>query len=220
MANLINLAIGIIGGCALYFFTPLNVLGVWGGAISFLLSYPWTFGDNIYSLWGGKNPRGSVYSLCPVYIDAIDNAIGIAGIGYLKGGHDAVQFVGIAYLKGGHDAVQFVGIAYLNGGNDAMQVVGIAYLKGGHYAVQFVGIAYLNGGNDVGQIVGIAYLNGGNDAVQFVGIAYLNGGNDAVQVVGISAQLARKGEAVLGFGIPLYQKGATFTGVSWEKACH
>jgi hypothetical protein len=191
MANIINLAIALVAAgifSAVMWGFKREELRPWMIVAMFLASYPWHWGDNIISLWGGKNPQGSVYSLCSVYTDAERDAWAILGIGYLNGGRDAVQIIGISYLNGGRDAVQIIGISYLDGGRDAF------------------------------QFFGISYLDGGRDAKQGIGIGYLNGGRDAVQLVGIGAQIADKGKAVLGFGIPLYQKGGTWAGVSWKRA--
>jgi hypothetical protein len=221
MANLINLAIALVTAgifSAVMWGFKREELRPWMIVVAFFVSYPWHFGDDIYSLWGGKNPQGSVYSLYSVYTDAERDAWAILGIGYLNGGRDAVQGTGIGYLNGGRDAAQLFGISYLNGGRDAVQIIGISYLNGGRDAVQIIGISYLDGGHNAVQPIGIGYLNGGRDAVQLFGIGYLNGGRDAVQLVGIGAQIADKGKAVLGFGIPLYQKGGTWAGVSWKRA--
>ncbi len=193
-ANFINLALAVFG-------TIITLLGIYANQKNdfpkagiiifiFLLSYPYKIGDNIYSVWGGRNDEGSVYSLSPLYADAKDDAVAFTGLGHLTGGRDAIQLLGIGgYIKGGHDAFQGFGIGYVNGGHDAAQVLGIGY------------------------------QNGGRDAIQILGIGYQNGGRNAKQLMGMGVQIAKEGAAALGFGIPLYQKGATFTGVSWEKAC-
>ncbi len=155
MTNLINLSMGIIGGCVLYFFTPLNTLGFEGGVFSFLLSYPWRFGKTILSLWGGVNPEGSVYSLCSVYSDA---------------------------------------------GGEASAIFSLHQI-----------------GYNTSHIFGIGLQFARNNAEGILGIAIQFAGDNAEQVLGIALWQNAGRKAVLGFGIPLYQKGEEYAGVSWKE---
>lgn len=107
--NLTNLSIALIATLVAYL-SDLEVGQIFG---IFLISYPWKFGKNIWSLFGGKNNEGSVSSLFGIYQDAKNDAYQIVSINiFQKAGNDAVQFFGISlFQKAGNDAVQTFGIS-------------------------------------------------------------------------------------------------------------
>ena len=58
--------------------------------LAFLVCYPWQIGDDIYSVFGGRNTKGSVYSLVSIYQDSkTEDAVSVLGFGYQKAGRDA-----------------------------------------------------------------------------------------------------------------------------------
>lgn len=163
---------------------------IWYFVVAMLICYPWQMGNNVYSVFGGKNTRGSVYSLVSIYQDAQ---------------HDALSFLGFGGQNAGDDAGQLVGISlYQNAKNVAVQMLGISFYQNARDdAYQFAGISlYQNAGGDVGNVFGISF--------------WQNAGDNVVQIIGISLYQKANNNTVVGFGIPVYQKAKNFAGISWK----
>lgn len=66
----------------------------------FLVSYPWQFGENVYSLWGGYSEEGSIYSLFGVFQIAKEDAVQVFGISILQFSFngESLQFLGFSFI--------------------------------------------------------------------------------------------------------------------------
>ena len=165
-----NFLLGIITTIVVYFlsekFAPEFMSGfpdIVKFMVFFLLSYPWKIGKNIYSIWGGFNPEGSVYSLFPIVQYAEKNSFGMMGIAfYQRAEADATQGLGLALYQGaGNNAVQGLGLAlYQRAGNDAWQGLGLAlYQRAGKDSLQVFGLALYQRAEEVaGQGFGLRFL--------------------------------------------------------------
>ncbi|USN95003.1 MAG: hypothetical protein H6791_01060 [Candidatus Nomurabacteria bacterium] len=68
--------------------------------IILVFCYTWKVGGNIYSIWGGYNPDGSVYSLFPIFQDAGVYAFGLFGLAlYQNAGKVSSQKIGFCFLQ-------------------------------------------------------------------------------------------------------------------------
>ncbi len=62
-----------------------------------LVCYPWKFGKDVYSLFGGFNDEGSVYSLFGIVQCASGSAFSVAGVSlYQHAERTAFQVVGLS----------------------------------------------------------------------------------------------------------------------------
>jgi len=109
---------------------------------AFLLCLPWKINNDIFSLFGGWNDEGSVYSLCPVFQEASKDTFGYLSISYQNAGRNALQVLGLAWQEAGEDALHFLGLAWQEARGNAVQATGLAYQKAGGKAEQVFGIAW------------------------------------------------------------------------------
>ena len=96
--NLIPAIIGVF--LIIYFFnltwTENKILIILLG----LLCIPWKFGKNLYSIFGGLNSSGNVYSITPFYQRAENDAGCIFGIPfYQRAGNDAGLMIGFSFWQ-------------------------------------------------------------------------------------------------------------------------
>lgn len=136
MENFINFAIALVP--ALLFGSWLKkrpgkrkivpVIGL--SFLIFLACYPWTIGENIYSLFGGVNKTDSVYSIVAVYQDAKKDAVALSGCGAQNAGEIAYQTAGIAFYQKAKQAVQGFGVSfYQKAKENAIQIIGINFCQ-------------------------------------------------------------------------------------------
>jgi hypothetical protein len=210
----------------------------WKIIICFFLFFPWKFGKDVYSVFGGVNSSGSVYSLFAFYQKSYEDAICIFGIPfYQRAGGDAFCLFGIPFYQGaGRDATCIFGIPFYQGaGEDAFCLFGIPFYQGaGRGATCIFGIPFYQGaGEDAFCLFGIPfYQRAGGDAICGFGIPFYQGaGRDAVCFlgipfyqeaiscglgIGISLFQFAKEKAFIGFGIAVNQK-APLRGYSFSK---
>ena len=96
VANVVNFTIAIVATVLAGFFVtnPFCLMGI------FFLSYPWKIKKNVYSLFGGVNVEGSVYSLCAIFQIARDDTFSIFGFSlFQKAGEDSGTFIGFCFLQ-------------------------------------------------------------------------------------------------------------------------
>ena len=80
--------------------------------IIFLISYPWKIKGNVFSLFGGANCSGSVYSLCPLIQVAKKNALGIIGPTlYQKAEENALLLISACNLQKAKSSCIIFGLA-------------------------------------------------------------------------------------------------------------
>lgn len=101
--------------------------------IIFFLSYPYKIGKNIYSLWGGFNDEGRVYSLCGLVQVAEVEAVSILGISFYQKAEDmVVQFLGISFYQESFDVGQILGVSFYQKAEDeTFQGLGISIYREG-----------------------------------------------------------------------------------------
>lgn len=113
IANFANFALAGVVTILFESFVTCDPLYV---AITFILSYPWRIGKNLYSLFGGMNSEGgSVWSLFSIYQIADDNAISLFSLSLCqKADNDAVIGLGFSLLqKAGENAAIFAGFSFV-----------------------------------------------------------------------------------------------------------
>lgn len=114
-----------------------------------LLCYPWKIGDNIWSLFGGINNQGSIYSLFGVYQNARKTAFQVSGLCLFQKGFDVFQLFGFCVFQNGRqDAHQGFGLCLIQVAEEsAAQGIGLCVVqhsKGG--AFQMLGICVVQYG--------------------------------------------------------------------------
>ncbi len=164
--------------------------------VSFLVCYPWKIGKNVWSVFGGFNDDGSVYSLFGVVQMASGSAISGGGISLFQyAGDNSFQAIGLCLYQ------------YAEGPSP-LKVQG-----------QGVGIAVCmrTRGGSLGQLVGLTlFMECENDnAVQIAGVVLFQRGMQVFQGVGLcGVQISTEtklsqsddGEAIQRAGLVLYQK--------------
>ena len=159
-----NLVLGVVMTILVFgIFSWLGYsLNFWETCSLFFLSYPWTIGKNIYSLWGGFSEEGSVYSLVGIVQVAKKNAIQLFGISFYQvGRNNVVQVIGISFYQGSEDDVwQALGISFWQvGGNSAGQLAGISFYQvAGNDAGQFLGISFYQKARYIENVISITML--------------------------------------------------------------
>ena len=209
----INFLVGVLGALiitAVYKLTGHELSAV-EMFVAFFASYPWKIGDNIYSLFGGYNPEGNVYSLLGIYQNAGADAFQIFGLSfYQKAGKTATQLFGLSILQEARvNTFHGVGISFSQKTTGhALQFVGFSFIQEGFEIAEqmagatFLQISYLG---DTHQGLGIVvYQLAETNAYQFAGIAgYQNARNKASrQTLGIA--LYRRGKTLEGHGISVF----------------
>ena len=167
------------------------------------LSYPVKIKKNIYSLWGGFNSEGSVYSLFGIIQDAREHACSLLGIS-------------IAQLADDGECWHGIGIAIFQLANeDAQQLIGATLLQiSREECRQWLGFAAIQRGDgDVEQFIGIAlWQQSEQTAVQLVGIVLIQIGIEySRQGIGI-ALYKTASKCFCGIGITLLEKASFFEG--------
>ncbi len=173
--DLVNLEIGILGAVIIFFFISIFIKNINNIQkkllyffIAFLIAYPYKIGDDVFSIFGGVNPSGSVYSILAIYQNSGNNSESIMGLGYQKAKNDVENIVGITVQKG-NNARQIMGITIQKAETVAIQELGIAVQISNYEAFQGAGIT-LQITDDAGQVFGFAVQDANNSAFQFFGI--------------------------------------------------
>lgn len=131
--------------------------------LAIVVSLPYTFGGNVYSLWGGWSDR-NICSLFGFFQHAEGSAISLTGVSfYQRAGAMALQLFGISiYQKSIDDAaVQIAGLTIFQvSDNDVAQWLGIAVLqKAKHDAIQGgIAVVIQIAGEESHQFGGFALL--------------------------------------------------------------
>ncbi len=172
-------------------------------AVITALSYPIKIKKNIYSLWGGFNSEGSVYSLFGIVQSARMNALSFLGVSFVQMADEGwcIHGAGIAMLQLAHkDALQVVGITLVQISRDGCS--------------QWAGfVAVQHGDSEVGQCLGIAlWQQSERDAVQIAGVVLIQIGIEhSGQGFGI-ALYRTASKCSCGIGITLLEKASLFEG--------
>jgi len=109
-----NFALGLVMTIIISFLMELTWgQNTWEIVGIFILSYPWRNGKDIYSIFGGINRSGNIYSLCPLFQNAEGNAYGLLGISLFQNAkNNAEILLGLSlFQKAGHNASTYVGIS-------------------------------------------------------------------------------------------------------------
>lgn len=236
--NLSNFALAVLITAIVYFFVDVEAKYL---VLVFLVSYPWKIKENVYSLFGGINAEGNVYSLITLFQKAGKDAFCIISLcGVQISGEKAISLIGISgYQKSDDDAWFGAGISiYQNAKYQANCVISFSIFQlANAVAVNFLGISWYQKSlaADAVQVVGLSfsqfakdktgvffgisvYQSAGIAAEMLVGISVFQFAEEnAVNICGISIiQVARK-KAYLGLGIVLIQKAEEY-GINQKKA--
>ena len=162
-----------------------------------LVCYPWKFGKNVYSLFGGFNNEGSVYSLFGIVQHTSGSAVSIAGLSiYQYAERTAFQVVGLSIYQ-------------FSAGTDSSRGAACGQLLG-------LSLWMKSRAANPGQVFGVAcYMDCEEaDAFQLLGATIFQRGEKAYQVVGMCGfQIStvgeidnkQSGEAQQNLGVVLYQ---------------
>jgi len=126
---------------------------------SFLICYPWKIGKHVWSVFGGFNEGGDVYSLFGIFQSTRKHrdVVSLIGISFYQRayGGSATQYCGISFYQEGDSVHQFCGASLIQRGDgiaehlDAVQQgVGLAIYQSSKqgYCSQFVGLrGFVNG---------------------------------------------------------------------------
>lgn len=170
----------------------------------FLFCLPWHIGNNLYSVFGGRNDRGSVYSIVGLYQDAAGTAFSLGPSVYQRSKGSSVTMVGCSfYQKSDKDNYVILGVS---GSQEAL---------GSNYVV--VGISgyqeSIVGSNNI--VAGISfYQKSMDDNIVAIGISGYQDATDwNVVIAGISGYQKADTVSVLFVGIAGYQKSKVTSGI-------
>jgi hypothetical protein len=91
------------------------------GIVILFLCYPLTIEGNVYSLFGGFSPNGSVYSLLGVIQIARDEAKSFIGVNLYQRGNSIWQGIGVNLYQRGNSTWQGIGLNLFQIGNDTTE---------------------------------------------------------------------------------------------------
>ena len=167
--------------------------------IFFLVCYPWKVDGHVWSLFGGFNNDGNVYSLCGIAQHASGKTTSLVGVSlYQYAGKEAFQLLGVSIY-------QYSAGTESHPASPCGQAFGISLwmkAKAGY----------------LGQVIGIIVYQEGEEggAIQLLGVVLFQKARAVCQTVGfcgiqIATEKEQKkendpGEAEQSFGIVLYQK--------------
>lgn len=193
--------------------------------IVFGLSYPWKIKNNIYSLFGGINPDGGVYSAIGIVQVAKKHAFAVGGMIFQRSLEGTTfQIIGVNIMQWGQiHCVQFLGVNFFQVAEtgNVIQVIGInAFQIGKESSVQVIGITGLQAVTREGtaddwvgaaQIFGIILYQEAQQSFQFFGITFWNKIKEkSTQIVGILGHQGAQ-KTSNGFGIVFHRNSEAFT---------
>jgi hypothetical protein len=188
-----------------------------------VICLPWKIGNNMYSMFGGKNDTGSVYSILGFYQEASKNSFSLGPSLYQKSENNSITLLGVSgYQNSGRSSTLLIGIScYQNSAMDSDTWVGIVgYQKAGDDNNIGVGISgYQKAGDDNNIGVGISgYQKALDDNINWLAISgYQKAGDKNGFGVGVVGYQESKGISAMALGIAGYQKAKeaiTFFGLS------
>lgn len=143
------------------------------------LCHPWKIGRHVWSLFGGVNEHGGIYSLFAFYQRSEDDAFTFSGITFYQEANSYVcQFAGIVFFQKAKmfDATQCFGlVGYQYGSCSADQWVGIAFFQTHGHTNQGLGLVLVQKSDwqsSACQGFGIVlFQEAGCHAEQFAGFA-------------------------------------------------
>ncbi len=187
----------IIGTIGIYlnlaFFTSgTSLTHLWHAAILFLFCYPWKIGKNVYSLFGGFNSEGSVYSLIAIFQHAKEDAVSMMGILQISQQGESICIVGVMPYQKGVQVRMNVGAVFFQWSAVNSQIgLGIAFFQRAGTengkARMVAGIVFHQyGGREACQLIGITLFQFSIlEASQFVGFTVVQGAIKTSQSVGV-----------------------------------
>ncbi len=213
--SLINLVIGFLGGyvlCILWLYhtedifalSPLN-FRPWVCTAAFLLSYPWKIEGNVYSLWGGWNNGGKVYSLVEIHANA-KTVNSILVFSFFTRSEKAISWIGIKFFsKASDESSVAVGVNICSVSKNMIGgIIGCNILCRSNTTIVVFGVNILSKSDDeTAVIVGVNLASSAGCLLwTCVGITALSHSKDAVvTLIGIPLFCSAE-NALLGFGIP------------------
>lgn len=216
-----NVLFGLLGGVFLYWLNGLfgiipEIDPVINFILFFLLSYPWKIKENIYSLFGGVNPDGSIYSLFSVLQIANKTAFAIfsIGLGQLAEQKNATAFFSCAAVQ-----LSPYGTGYTFGGFVFLQktklgfaeiVFGVCLIQEGYYHADiFLGFCmYQFGKYNANLCMGCVVMQESDSSSRVnCGLSIIQSGDEKARMTlgFVFVQLARK-EAEIGAGFCILQR--------------
>ncbi len=232
MSDLKNLLIALVGGGVLYsiFFDNILLADIHQGKFPILLfatmslvAYPWKIGKHVYSLFGGVNESGDVYSLLEIHAKG-ENVFSIFCISiFSEATKSAVSSIlGLMFKAKAKTRIElFVGIPiWCKSGENTLTIFGVSIFNHSKQSLRvFFGIdLFSKSGKHVEFLFGIFI---GTKSVMdidcFIGIpAFVKAGNSVHTLIGIPIMVRAEKNALLGFGIPLGQFGKERSDISWK----
>ncbi len=213
----VNLIMGLLGSCLLntvWYYHTVGTIVVssldvdsWTFAIGFLLSYPWKIGRDVYSLWGGCNEDGNVYSLIKIYANA-ESSNSLFALSFFTSGTDSLSWFGINFFTDVlEEASVIVGLNVFACSSDVVGVFfGWNILCHSDTTIAVVGGNVLSKSDDeTATILGVNLASSAGRLLWTgVGVTALSRSKDViVTLVGIPLFCSAK-KALLGFGIPFF----------------
>ncbi|MGB0925097.1 MAG: hypothetical protein ACPGTS_00110 [Minisyncoccia bacterium] len=133
------------------YFTNIVEYKIWHTAMIFFACYPYKIGKHVYSIFGGYNLKGSIYSIFSVYQNAEKNAFSLLGGFYQRANKIAVIMIGLSFFQVSIKSVHFFGLSFLQFGfNDVKE----------SEAIQVCTISFYQGSEKIsGQVFGIKIFN-------------------------------------------------------------
>jgi hypothetical protein len=195
-----------------------------------VICLPWKIGNNMYSMFGGKNDTGSVYSILGFYQEASKNSFSLGPSLYQKSENNSITLLGVSgYQNSGRSSTLLIGIScYQNSAMDSDTWVGIVgYQKAGDDNNIGVGISgyqeavddninwfaisgYQKAGDKNGLGVGIVgYQESKKISAALLGITGYQDADEAITLFGISGVQKGLSKAAGIIQISIYQESET-----------
>ena len=213
----VNLIMGLLGSCLLntvWYYHTVGTIVVssldvdsWTFAIGFLLSYPWKIGENVYSLFGGWNDNGKVYSIIEIHANC-ENASSFLVFSFFTCSEKVISLIGFKFFcKETDESVVFLGLNICSRSEGL-----ILTLIGGNILCHSDTIVATFGGNvlsksddETATILGVNLASSAGRLLWTgAGVTALSHSKDViVTLVGIPLFCYAK-KALLGFGIPFF----------------
>ncbi len=206
--------------------------------LCFFISYPYRFGGNIYSLWGGVNPDGDVYSLIELHASgrnvrslvtlsffssAKENKDSIFGVNLFSRADELFLFCGInAFCFSNELVVVVFGFNFLSRTSSALfSFFGANILSTSkNYVLVALGInVFCMSQEDIVTFFGFNVLSFSCRYIStFLGINIFSFSRGIIAtLIGSNILCKARNKSYLGFGIPLFMNVGGESELSWEK---
>ena len=223
MNDLKNLIIAIVGGSILYFFIAIQYFSIpfsWTGLLFYIiLAYPYKYGNSVISLFGGVNDTGNVYALLDLHSEG-RNVYSLISISLLSNAKN------ISPQKKGNIKNIFGILLFPEADNQITSNVFGFYIspvsKGGIFISLGVNLFPVADG-DIELLCGLVVSaltkrDTKGDVKVVLGAILFSQARNIIVMIGLLIGTKASSCNVLGFGIPLFNKGGLQTTTDFHRA--